>query len=212
MKLAETLIAHVYAQFGRPRGFWGPMVGWIMAARSSNRTRNIWAVSLLDVQRRDRILEIGFGPGIAIQEICRIASEGYVCGLDHSARMLQQATRRNAAAIREGRVDLRLGSVERLPAFEVPFDKILAVNSFMFWDHPDKSLEELRHLLRGGGRMAVVHQPRGPGVTDATAVANGEEITAKLARAGFSDVRTHMLGLKPAVVCAIGINRPEEHV
>jgi len=107
-------------------------VGWIMAARSSNRIRNIWAVSLLDVQRCDCVLEIGFGPGIAIQEISHIALEGYVCGLDHSVAMLHQATRRNAAAIREGRVDLRLGAVESLPAFEMPFDKILAVNTVVF--------------------------------------------------------------------------------
>ncbi len=209
MKLAEPFIARVVAQFRHPSGFWGSMVGWIMALRSSNRRRNAWAISLLEVQRGDRILEIGFGPGIAIREMSRIAVEGYVCGLDHSARMLHQATRRNAAAIRDGRIDLRLGSVESLPAFEVPFDKILAVNTVMFWKDPDKSLEALRHLLRSGGRIAVVHQPRGPGVTDATAAAKGEQMAAKLARAGFSDVRTETLGLKPAVVCAIGINRAE---
>jgi SAM-dependent methyltransferase len=211
MKLAEQFIARVYAQFGHPRGFWGLAVGWIMATRSSNRRRNLWAVSLLEVQRCDRLLEIGFGPGIAIQEMSRIAVEGYVCGLDHSARMLHQASRRNAPAIRDGRVDLRLGSVEHLPAFARPFDKILAVNTAMFWVHPDRSLEELRHLLRAGGRIAVVHQPRGPGVTDATAALRGKEMAAKLARAGFSNVRTETLGLKPAAVCAIGVNPPEGH-
>jgi len=211
MKLSEQLIARVYAQFGRPRGFWGLAVGWIMAARASNRRRNLWAVSLLDVQPGDRLLEIGFGPGLAVQEMSRIALEGYVCGLDHSVRMLHQASRRNAPAIREGRVDLRLGSVEHLPAFDAPFDKILAVNTVMFWAHPDKSLEELRHLLRAGGRIAVVHQPRGPGVTDATAALRGEEMAAKLARAGFSNVRKETLGLKPAAVCAIGVNPPAGH-
>lgn len=210
VKLAESFIARVYAQFGRPHGFWGPMVGWIMAIRSSNRRRNVWAVSLLDVQRCDRLLEIGYGPGIAIQEMRRIAIDGYVCGLDHSARMLHQASRRNAAAIRDGRVDLRLGSVESLPSFEAPFDKILAVNTVMFWDRPDKSLEELRDLLRVGGRIAVVHQPRGPGVTDATAAAKGAEVAARLARAGFSDIRTETLGLKPAVVGGIGVKPPRD--
>jgi SAM-dependent methyltransferase len=120
MKLKERFIAHVHAQFGRPNGFWGSIAGWIMAVRSSNRKRNVWAVSLLDVQHGDRILEIGFGPGLAIREISRIALDGYVCGLDHSARMLRQATRRNATAIRHGRVDLRLGSVESLPASKRP--------------------------------------------------------------------------------------------
>jgi len=209
MKLAEPLIARVVAQFRCPSGLWGPIVGWIMASRSSNRRRNAWAVSLLDVQRCDRVLEIGFGPGIAIQELSRIAVEGKVCGLDHSARMLRQASRRNAAAILAGRVSLSLGSVESLPVFDAPFDKILAVNTVMFWDRPVKRLEELRHLLRAGGLIAVAHQPRGPGATDATAWARGEEITAKLARAGFSDVRTETMALRPAVVCAIGVNPPK---
>jgi SAM-dependent methyltransferase len=209
MKLAEPLIARVVAQFRCPGGFWGPIVGWIMASRSSNRRRNAWAVSLLDVQRSDRVLEIGFGPGIAIQELSRLAVEGQVCGLDHSARMLHQASRRNAAAILAGRVSLSLGSVESLPVFDAPFDKILAVNTVMFWDHPVRRLEDLRHLLRAGGRIAIAHQPRGPGATDATAWTKGEEIAATLSRAGFSDVRTETMALRPAVVCAIGVNPPE---
>src|SRR5262245_66684271 len=101
MRVAAPLIVHVEAQFGCPSGFWGSIVGWIMASRSSNRRRNAWAVSVLGVHRWDRVLEIGFGPGIAIREMSRIAVEGQVCGLDHSARMLHQASRRNAAAIRD---------------------------------------------------------------------------------------------------------------
>jgi SAM-dependent methyltransferase len=209
MKLAEPLILQVHAQFGCPSGPWGSIVGWIMASRSSNRRRNAWAVALLDVQRDDRVLEIGFGPGIAIHEMSRIAVEGHVCGLDHSARMLHQASRRNAAAIRAGRVDLRRGSVENLPVFDTPFDKILAVNTAMFWDRPVRRLEELRHLLRAGGRIAVAHQPRGPGATDAKAAAKGEEIAAMLTRAGFSSVRMETMALGATVVCAMGMKPPE---
>jgi SAM-dependent methyltransferase len=208
MKLKDRFIAGVHAQFGRPIGFWGSIAGWIMAVRSSNRKRNVWAVSLLDVRHGDRILEIGFGPGLAIREISRIVLDGYVCGLDHSARMLRQAERRNAAAIRDGRVDLRLGSVDSLAAFYAPFDKILAVNTVMFWNDPEKSFAELRHLLRPEGRIVVAHQPRGPGVTDKTATAAGLKIAAQLARAGFCEVRTETLELSPAVVGIVGIKPP----
>jgi ubiquinone/menaquinone biosynthesis C-methylase UbiE len=99
------------------------MAGWLMAYRSSNRQRNVWVVSLLDVQRDDRVLEIGFGPGIAIRELARLAADGRVCGIDHSEVMLRQASRRNADAIRRGAVDLRLGSVDALPDFDAPFDR-----------------------------------------------------------------------------------------
>ena len=103
------------------------------------------------------------------------------------------------------------GSVRwSLPAFDAPFDKILAVNTVMFWTDPEKSFVARRQLLRSEGRIAVAHQPRGPGATDAISAASGVKIAAQLARAGFSDVRTETLGLKPAVVGVIGINRPSE--
>jgi len=177
-----------------------------MAHRPSNRRRNAWAVSLLDVQREDRVLEIGFGPGLAIRELSRIAAEGYVCGIDHSEPMLRRARRRNADGLRRGVVDLRLGAVDELPAFDAPFDKILAVNTMGFWGEPVARLAELRRLLRPGGLIALAHQPRGPGATDETSVAKGREIAAALDRAGFSSVRLETLGLKPAVVCALGVN------
>ena len=206
MNLTTRIVRRVRAQFARPTGLSGRVAGWIMASRASNRRRNVWTVSLLDVQRHDRVLEIGFGPGIAVREVSRLAVEGYVCGLDHSEEMLRQATRRNAAAIRTGRVDLRLGSVDCLPVFAEPFDKVLAVNAIMFRDQTIDRLEELRRVMRPGGRIAIAHQPRGPGATDATAAARGEEIAAALTRAGFSDVRVRTMRLKPAVTCAIGMN------
>ena len=206
MNLTTRIIRRVRAQFARPTGVSGRVVGWNMASRASNRRRNVWTVSLLDVQRHDRVLEIGFGPGIAVREITRLAVEGYVCGLDHSEEMLRQATRRNAAAIRTGRVDLRLGSVDCLPVFAEPFDKVLAVNAIMFWDQTIDRLEELRRVMRPGGRIAITHQPRGPGATDATAAARGEEIAAALTRAGFADVSVRTMRLKPAATCAIGMN------
>jgi len=212
VNITKKIVKRVRSQFGRPTGFSGRVVGWIMASRSSNRRRNLWAVSLLDVQRHDRILEIGFGPGIAVKEISRLAVEGYVCGIDHSEEMLRQATRRNAAAIQTGRVDLRLASVDCLPVFAEPFDKVLAVNTIMFWNQTIDRLKELRRLMRPGGCIAIAHQPRGPGATDATAAARGEKIAMALAQVGFREVRVQTMSLKPAVVCAIGINPFERKV
>ncbi len=206
MKLKQRAIDAVRAKFGRPTGLWGNAAGLLMAHRPSNRRRNAWAVSLLDVRRDDRVLELGFGPGLATRELGRIAAEGYVCGIDHSEPMLRWARRRNADGLRRGVVDLRLGSVDELPAFDAPFDKILAVNTMLFWSEPGARLAELRQLLRPGGLIAVAHQPRGPGATDETSAAKGREIAAALDRAGFSEVRLETMRLKPAVVCALGVN------
>jgi ubiquinone/menaquinone biosynthesis C-methylase UbiE len=208
VELRQRAIDAVRAQFGRPTGLGGYAAGLLMAHRPSNRRRNAWAVSLLDVQRDDRVLELGFGPGLAIRDLSRIVAKGYVCGIDHSELMVRWARRRNASGIRRGVVDLRLGSVDELPAFDAPFDKILAVNAMLFWSESDPvaRLAELRRLLRPGGLIAVVYQPRGPGATDETSAARGREIAVALIRAGFSEVRLETMRLKPAVVCALGVN------
>jgi SAM-dependent methyltransferase len=201
VELRQVVIDAAYAQFGCPTGLWGRAAALLMAHRSSNRRRNSWAVSLLEVRRDDRLLEIGFGPGLAIRELSQIAVDGYVCGIDHSELMLRWARRRNAEGLRRGVVDLRLGSVDELPEFDAPFDKILTVNTMLFWSEPVARLAELRRLLRPGGLIAVVHQPRGPGATDETSAAKGREIAAALDEARFSDVRLETLKLTPAVVC-----------
>jgi SAM-dependent methyltransferase len=207
MGLKQKTMKAVVAQFHRPHGVGGRAAGWVMAHRGSNRERNLWAAGLLDVRPEDRVLEIGFGPGIAIEAMARRATRGRVVGVDHSEVMVRQATRRNATAVRAGRVDLRLGNAEDLPALDARFDKILAVNSLMFWRDPVARLKELRDLLRPGGRIAIAFQPRGPGSTDETATRTGGEIAGHFETAGFTDVRVETLALKPiAVVCVLGVS------
>jgi SAM-dependent methyltransferase len=207
MGLKQKTMQALVKQFHRPHGVGGRAAGWVMAHRGSNRKRNVWAVGLLDVQPDDRVLEIGFGPGIAISELARRATRGLVVGVDHSKVMVRQASRRNAAAVRDGRVDLRLGNAEHLPAFDTPFDKILAVNSLMFWDDPVARLEELRRLLRSAGQIAIAYQPRGPGATDDTAAQAGRDLAKQFAEAGFTDVRVETLELQPTnAVCVLGVS------
>ena len=187
----------------RPHGAGGHMSGWVMAHRSSNRRRNSWVVSLLDVQPTDRVLEIGFGPGIAVRELAGRVTSGSVLGIDHSPVMLRQARRRNAAGVRSGRVDLRLASVTSLPDFGAPMDKILAVNSMGFWEDPVACLHDLRDRLRPGGLIALASQPRCPGATEETSVRAAHEIEAALTGAGFHHFRVEMLQVEPPVVCIL---------
>lgn len=127
MAVKRAAFAAIVGQFGHPQGTAGSVAGWVMAHRPSNRQRNSWVVSLLDVQPTDRVLEIGFGPGLAIAELSRrVGDSGHVYGIDHSEVMLRLATRRNASAIAAGRVTLSRASVDQLPpSLRGPFEAIL---------------------------------------------------------------------------------------
>jgi SAM-dependent methyltransferase len=207
--LKRRVLGKAVRQFGQPRGLAGRMVGWLMAHRRSNRQRNVWAVSLLEVRPTDRVLEIGFGPGVAIAALAERATQGHVYGIDHSQAMVQQAGRRNAAAVRAHRVHLTHASVDRLPSFGTRLDAVLAVNSVGFWPGPVERLRDLRQLLRPAGRIALVSQPRSPGATRDTTIRAAQELQDMLAQAGFTQIEIKILDLDPPAACVLAENPPD---
>ena len=199
----RALDRDVIGQAHHPRGAAGRVTAWEMAHRPSNRQRSVWVVSLLDVRPTDRVLEIGFGPGLAIAELVR-SGAGHAYGIDHSEVMLRRASRLNAAAVRAGRVTLVRASVDQIPpALEGPFDAVLAVNALAFWAAPAERLAQLRRRLAPGGRMAVASQPRCPGATADTSRNAAREIEGLLRDAGFTNLSTHTLPLDPPVACVL---------
>lgn len=143
--------------FGRPRGVLGRLGGVIMARM--NQKCAAWVIDLLEVQPNDRILEVGFGPGVGIELLAKSAPEGYVAGVDPSKEMVDQAIARNAKAINSGLVDLRSGSAESLPFEDNTFNKALAINSMQVWRDAAAGLREIRRVMTPGGRMALGFTP-----------------------------------------------------
>src|SRR5215469_4030374 len=88
--------------FGKPRGFLGKIGGIIMA--HTNDDCAAWMIELLEVKSNETLLEVGFGPGVAIKRLSERA--GHVTGIDQSREMVAQAQARNANAIKSGRVEL----------------------------------------------------------------------------------------------------------
>lgn len=208
-RLRGGLRRRIVDQFHRPRGALGLLAGWVLARRPSNRERNAWTVDRLEIAPHHRVLELGFGPGLAVELCARRAIHGQVVGVDHSETMLRMATRRNRRAVAEGRVVLHAAPFDALPDLGGPFDRILAVNAVQFARDPQALLVDLGGRLRPGGWIAVTFQSRRPGATSADSRKGGAEIADALSRVGFDAVRTETLPMEPvAAVCVLG-RRPE---
>ena len=184
MSLKDRILMRM---FGRPQGLAGRLGGLILAR--GNRPLAEEFVAFLDVQPTDRILEIGFGPGVAIELLAKAAPGVRVAGIDVSQEMVEQARARNAAAIRAGAVDLRHGTVERMPFEDEAFDLALAINSMQVWPDRVAGLREIRRVLRPGARVALAFTPRSgqprAGVTESLESAGFEDASLAQLRGGF---------------------------
>jgi ubiquinone/menaquinone biosynthesis C-methylase UbiE len=178
--------------FGRPTGTLGKLGGIIMARTNAAFARSV--ISLLDVQPGEKVLEVGFGPGVGIQLLAR--SAGRVAGVDSSREMVQQARARNAEAIASGVVDLRHGSVADLPFEDGAFDAVLAINSMQVWPDVMAGLREVSRVTRSGGRVALGFTPYSgrsrAGILELLSAAGFAEASLVETKSGFS-----ALALKP---------------
>ncbi len=162
-------------QLAQPRGLVGRIVGRLMDRR--NRAMQASALSALSVHRGDRVLEIGFGGGATLATLLRAVGPGGgaglelsdsvaehgpggVAGLELSDTMVERARSHYRDALDEGRLELRLGSVEHLPFSNECFDEVLTINTIYFWQDAARALGEIHRVLRPGGRLVLAFRPK----------------------------------------------------
>ncbi|MCK4472667.1 MAG: class I SAM-dependent methyltransferase, partial [Anaerolineae bacterium] len=150
MGLTDRIYEMIGAQARKPSGWFGKITGHSMAWQHKPLIK--WAITLMDVQPTDHVLDVGCGSGVAIKLIAKIAVEGFVAGVDYSEEMAQQALRRNAAAVRAGRVEIKHGDVAALPYDDESFDKVIATETFNFWPDPVANLKEVRRVMQSPER------------------------------------------------------------
>ena len=147
------------ARQGRcPSGFLGSIVGRVMAHETA--ADNAAAIELLHLTPGDHVLEVGFGHGRTIAAMTHQVANGFIAGVDTSPAMLRLATRANRAAITRGLVQLNEGDGQSLPYPANRFDKVLTVHTIYFWLDPIVYLQELRRVLRPGGRLVIGFRPK----------------------------------------------------
>jgi ubiquinone/menaquinone biosynthesis C-methylase UbiE len=136
-----------------PTGLLGRLIGYIMSAETA--TANEEALTLLDLQPSDRVLEVGFGHGRTIERAATAHAAAFIAGIDLSGEMVRMAERRCRRLIRHGKVALTVGDSDHLPFPDQHFDKALSVHTVYFWADPEAHLREIRRVLTYGGRLVL---------------------------------------------------------
>ncbi len=120
----------------------------------ANAKPNTLAIAALGLRDGESLLELGCGPGRALQQLLRSPHFARGIGLDWSEAMLAQASWHNRLALDAGRLALVRGDFASLPFTDEIAHAILAVNVVYFIDG-SAAAREARRVLRPGGRIVL---------------------------------------------------------
>lgn len=136
---------------------WYPVAEWF---EKGVRKRGL---ELLDIQKDETALEIGFGTGYALAEIAKSVGEtGKAYGIDVTPEMVELATERLEREGLAERVELYQGDAREMPYKNNMFDAVYMAATLELFDTPDipKVLGEIKRVLKPTGRLGVVSIPK----------------------------------------------------
>ncbi|MFX1564331.1 MAG: class I SAM-dependent methyltransferase [Promethearchaeota archaeon] len=116
-------------------------------------------INMLDIQRGEKILEIGFGTGHALLTLCKlVGNTGKVYGIDISEGMYNISKRRIMKEGFSNRVRLVCGDAATLPFPAKAFDAVFMSFTLELFDTPEIPvvLNECKRVLRDEGRICIV--------------------------------------------------------
>ncbi|PPG28594.1 hypothetical protein C5E10_13460 [Pseudoclavibacter sp. RFBG4] len=167
---------NIFDTFVVPRGADGER-GADLMERSGSTLREL-AVAALELHDAARVLEIGFGPGLALEALIPLVPRGRVTGLDPSPLMHRRARARNEDALRGGCLELVVGEANQMPFAAASFDAVLAIDNAHFWVDRPAALQQIRHVMDGDSASLVLAlSPQSGG--------SARAISRDLARAAF---------------------------
>jgi ubiquinone/menaquinone biosynthesis C-methylase UbiE len=160
-----------------------------------------WGLGHVSIRSHDTILDLGCGGGRTISKLAAIATQGKVVGVDYSETSVETSSKTNVRWIDTGGVEIRQGSVSRLPFSDNIFDVITAVETHFWWPDLPNDLREVFRVMKPGAMLILIAEV----YKDANApiarhleqhltrvglqLLTAEEHRSLLVNAGFSDIQ-----------------------
>ncbi|MFL5891373.1 MAG: methyltransferase domain-containing protein [Solirubrobacterales bacterium] len=199
--MTTSLVPAIYERYWRPalarvaKGLTGPgMAEEVRIARL-----------LLGLRPGDMVLDVACGPGNFSREFAKaVGDEGLVVGIDASRTMLERGAAELVAA---GLPNLALirGDATALPFPDATFGAVCCFAALHLFADPFAGLDEMRRVLRPGGRIALMTSvrrqitlpPLKPVVERVSGMRmfEGDEIVSALQERGFANVRQRLAGV-----------------
>lgn len=141
----------IASQLRKPTGFFADQIAENM--NGFNEPLFDLTFDTMAPAEKEHLLEIGFGSGLFFKKIFNKVNDVQISGLDFSPEMVKKAEKINPDYIKSGKLVLQVGASDNIPFNDNSFDKVYCNNVVYFWENPQLHLEEIRRVLKPGGKF-----------------------------------------------------------
>ena len=199
------LLKSFFNQCARPEGSLGRAMLCFMNYTHAPLTN--WGLKLVNVQDGWTMLDVGCGGGFTIRRLLKRSKDAQVYGIDISEESVTKARRVNAEVL-DKQVYVTQGSAEQLPYNDEIFDLVTAVETVYFWPNLPDCLQEVRRVLKPGGKFAIMVEvvdsdSKWTSIVDGMTAYTPEQLKTLLDDAGF--IQTEIHRKKPTYATIMGV-------
>lgn len=169
LDLSKENMTKIAQQLSCPQGEDGVSIGENMY--KSNEKMIIESILALDLEEKNRVLELGHGSCTHLKHVMQQANDLRYFGMEISNTMLNEAKRINHEFTKKNHALFQLYNGQDISYVLNFFDRILTVNTIYFWEDPIKFLNEMYRVLKPNGIFVLAFVQKGfmeklPFVTD----------------------------------------------
>lgn len=166
-----------------------------------------WGLGLIEFQDGWTMLDIGCGGGATLTRLLKRSKDSKVYGIDISQESVEKARKFNAEWL-DKQVFVSQGSAEKLPYDNEFFDLVTAVETVYFWSNLPDCMQEVRRVLKSGGRFAILVEvvdsdSKWTDLCEGMTAYPPEQLKKMLDEAGFVNIEIHRM--KPSNAAIIGV-------
>ena len=112
------------------------------------------AISLLEIEHKDNVLEICIGPGSSFEHYPEI---GNIIGIDYCSNSIDAA---NDKIRRFGfeNIEAKVADIHRTPFSEDEFDKVISLGGLCVVRNPFRAMQEIKRISKPGAKI-VMYEP-----------------------------------------------------
>jgi ubiquinone/menaquinone biosynthesis C-methylase UbiE len=132
----------------------------------SHAALTTWGLTHITIRPDFTVLDVGCGGGKTVNRLAEQVPNGKVYGIDYSPTMVEFTKKLNRKYVEEGKVEIAEAQVDQTGFPDGTFDLVTAVETYYFWPNLPAAFQEIKRILKPGGKLLMVNELIKDGIYD----------------------------------------------